>query len=374
MALRILRRLLNAVPADQQASGFILWLQNRGQNGSAQVERWQTALMEPLGAAGRESVVGGLHQWYFANAGAPIRTPTVLLHGYASSAVSFHRNLAALGAQVEQLYALDLPGNGMSQELPLGPAAARALARRGGARADIRALEDYYLDALERWRAANGLETLNVVGHSFGGYLAFKYALRHPARVQRLCLVSPLGVERNSGSVHARQGDAPPDPSSDPASPHYTRAAVLPPFLFEQQLRVLRWLGPLGAHLLWQYVNASFSRVPGREFHRYTFALLHRLALRPLPRKLFTGLFTNALLARDPLLDSLAELKVPNVQLLYGDHDWMDARAGRALVAELNALRGRPDASLAIVPAAGHNLFLDNPEDFHSWLLDFLRV
>ena len=39
-----------------------------------------------------------------------------------------------------------------------------------------------------------GLETFFLAGHSFGGYISGNYALRHPQRVKKLLLLSPLGM------------------------------------------------------------------------------------------------------------------------------------------------------------------------------------
>jgi pimeloyl-ACP methyl ester carboxylesterase len=41
---------------------------------------------------------------------------------------------------------------------------------------------------------ALGLDTVDIVGCSFGGWLAAELALRHPGRVGRLALVDPLGL------------------------------------------------------------------------------------------------------------------------------------------------------------------------------------
>ena len=48
----------------------------------------------------------------------------------------------------------------------------------------------HYLDLLD----AVGWGTVDVVGCSFGGWMAAEFAVRHPHRVRRLVLVSPLGV------------------------------------------------------------------------------------------------------------------------------------------------------------------------------------
>ena len=46
---------------------------------------------------------------------------------------------------------------------------------------------DMLLDALE-------IESAPVVGNSFGGFVAAEMAIRHPARVERLVLVTAAGV------------------------------------------------------------------------------------------------------------------------------------------------------------------------------------
>ncbi len=42
-----------------------------------------------------------------------------------------------------------------------------------------------------------GLEKMTLIGHSLGVYLTVAYALRHPARVNKLVLLSPAGVPRS---------------------------------------------------------------------------------------------------------------------------------------------------------------------------------
>jgi pimeloyl-ACP methyl ester carboxylesterase len=54
-------------------------------------------------------------------------------------------------------------------------------------------LQDYvmhYLDFMD----ALGLEQVNLVGFSLGGWLAGKFAMQHPQRVKKLVLVAPAGI------------------------------------------------------------------------------------------------------------------------------------------------------------------------------------
>jgi cardiolipin-specific phospholipase len=58
--------------------------------------------------------------------------------------------------------------------------------------------------SLDKWREAQGLETMVLVGHSFGGYLSSCYAETHPERVTHLTLVGPAGVAHHvSCNFHA---------------------------------------------------------------------------------------------------------------------------------------------------------------------------
>lgn len=53
---------------------------------------------------------------------------------------------------------------------------------------------DFFVDSLEEWRKAVGVERMHLLGHSWGGYLSTHYAAKHPERVASLILLSPWGV------------------------------------------------------------------------------------------------------------------------------------------------------------------------------------
>ncbi len=50
-----------------------------------------------------------------------------------------------------------------------------------------------FVDDLEAVRAATGAEAIDVIGHSFGAYLAMAYAAKYPARLRSLILASAMG-------------------------------------------------------------------------------------------------------------------------------------------------------------------------------------
>lgn len=96
--------------------------------------------------------------------------PALLLHGIGSSSASFRHQLAGL-ADAFSLWAWDAPGYAGSAD------PARALSMDGFADAAGEAL-----DAL-------GLDDAHVAGVSWGGVIATRFALRHPARVRSLALI-----------------------------------------------------------------------------------------------------------------------------------------------------------------------------------------
>ena len=101
----------------------------------------------------------------------------VLVHGDSASALDWSLALPAL-ARDHRVLAVDLPGNGDSSKPP---------ARYSPA---------LFADAVAAFLDAAGVERAVLVGHSLGGLVAARVALRHPDRVEALCLVAAAGLGR----------------------------------------------------------------------------------------------------------------------------------------------------------------------------------
>jgi pimeloyl-ACP methyl ester carboxylesterase len=103
--------------------------------------------------------------------------PAVLVHGLGGQWQNWLENIPRL-AQSRRVVAMDLPGSGLSPE----PA------------------EDVDVTIPQYGRWVNelcdrlGMEQIELVGNSMGGYIAAEVAIQFPERVKRLVLVSAAGI------------------------------------------------------------------------------------------------------------------------------------------------------------------------------------
>jgi len=107
--------------------------------------------------------------------------PAVLLvHGLATSMVTWYCNIDALVSSGYRVLALDLPGHGDSdkpKDLNYDPASAAELIRQ-------------FLVELK-------LDRISLVGNSAGGLVVGLFALAHPQQVEKLVLIAPGGMGRH---------------------------------------------------------------------------------------------------------------------------------------------------------------------------------
>jgi pimeloyl-ACP methyl ester carboxylesterase len=139
-------------------------------------------------AAGRDSADG-----------APKRT-CLVLHGLGTTAEAM-MEVAPILAASHRVVIPDLPGFG---DHPM----------HGDMPHDWR----LYIDAIERFRAHEGLGQVDVVGTSMGGAFAAAYAATYPDSVRRIVLLSPAGVvapNQNDFMARVAAGELPLDIKDD---------------------------------------------------------------------------------------------------------------------------------------------------------------
>jgi 4,5:9,10-diseco-3-hydroxy-5,9,17-trioxoandrosta-1(10),2-diene-4-oate hydrolase len=104
----------------------------------------------------------------------------ILVHGWAGCTSDFRALLEHLDGGTRWV-AFDFPGCGASDK------------------PDMHYSISGMADFLERFREVLGVETADLVGHSFGGQIAVHYAANHPDRVRRLVLIDPDGMAGEEG-------------------------------------------------------------------------------------------------------------------------------------------------------------------------------
>lgn len=272
-------------------------------------------------------------------------SPTlVMVHGYAASQGFFFKNFDTL-AKHFRIIAIDQLGWG------------------GSSRPDFTCTsteetEVWFIDSFEEWRKAKNLSNFVLLGHSFGGYIASKYALKHPEHVQHLILVGPAGftseTEHKSERLTKFQAT--------------WKGAVLN-HLWESNftpMKVVRGLGPFGPNLVRKYTSARFGEGEGlaeQESSLLTDYVYHTLAAKASGELCLKHIFSFGAFARSPLLQRASDWKVPTT-FIYGFQDWMDYKAADAARRSMTV-----PCDIIRVPQAGHFVFLDNAKGFHSAVL-----
>lgn len=102
--------------------------------------------------------------------------PIVLLHALLATATSWYRNVESL-SQAHRVYAVDIIGEG-NPSRPVRP---------------IKSLDDF-LQWFTELIDALGIETLSLVGNSYGGFTGAYYAMKLPDRVRKLVLIGPAAT------------------------------------------------------------------------------------------------------------------------------------------------------------------------------------
>ncbi|MSQ14170.1 MAG: alpha/beta fold hydrolase [Dehalococcoidia bacterium] len=130
---------------------------------------------QKVGLEHRYVQVNGVRTHYLVAGDGP---PVILLHGVGSSVVAWRENILPLARHL-RVYAVDLPGHGDSEKPRM----------------------DYSLSAASRFmiglQDALGLDHAHLIGQSLGGLIVLRFALDHPARVDRVVTVGTAGLGRD---------------------------------------------------------------------------------------------------------------------------------------------------------------------------------
>jgi pimeloyl-ACP methyl ester carboxylesterase len=103
--------------------------------------------------------------------------PLVMLHGWGQNLQSL-QPMGELLATQSQVHIIDLPGFGKSPPPPADWDTAQ------------------YADRIYQYLAAKGIESADMLGHSFGGRVSIRLAAKYPQKVRSITLINSGGLQR----------------------------------------------------------------------------------------------------------------------------------------------------------------------------------
>lgn len=351
----------------------------------------------------------------------------VLIHGYMAAMGYFVKNFEDLAKLYGNLviHAIDMPGFGNSArilfpkeliKLPKGATLAEEINQ-------IIGVENWFIDKIEQWRLQRGIEHFVLIAHSMGAYLSSCYLLKYNNQngtklVDKFVLVSPMGTESsdvslvNHKELQFNHHEAGGDPLQEIfasqdftkfenrhkelsklweklGKPKFPRNTVIR-MLWDWNIlpfQVLQYFGPVYSKILSLWSFQRFKNLKSNngdegsesntdlilKLHEYSYSIFNQY--QGSGELAITKLINHEILARLPLCDRGLENFLTDNDIstlwMYGDKDWMNLKGGEYCVEKLQQL-GDTKSRFVMVKDAGHHIYLDNPHEFNTLLIDFL--
>ncbi|KAI5618136.1 1-acylglycerol-3-phosphate O-acyltransferase ABHD5 isoform X1 [Silurus asotus] len=325
--------------------GITSWLPSWCPTSLCKLEEAEQRMLQPIHSKFYKKFVhissdNKLWTLVFSDTSVEHKTPLVLLHGFGGGVGLWTMNLDALSQQ-RPVYALDLLGFGQSS--------------RPHFSIDAHEAETQFVESVEEWREKLGLESIILLGHNLGGYLAAAYSLKYPSRVKHLILVEPWGFP-----------ECPEAGEEDRPFPVWIKVlgAVLSPF---NPLAGLRLAGPLGPRLV-QIVRPDFKKKYTALFNDNTVTeyIYHLNVQIPSGETAFKNMTISYGWAKRPMLQRVGLIRsdIP-ITVIYGSRSSIDGHSGNSI----REMRPNSHVELIAIRGAGHYVFADQPEDFNHRLL-----
>lgn len=260
--------------------------------------------------------------------------PLVCVPGGPGRASAYLEDLAGL-SQSHTLLRIDLRGTGFS---PLPE--------------DRESLSFPRLaDDIEAVRLAKGLDTIDLLAHSAGCFVALMYAARHPGRISRLVLVTPPGRGFMDNSEDVKRIRA-----TRKDEPWYAEAAEIEEMLeYAPEHRRARFDPGLRAFGYAKWDDRAQAHAASGDSQM---SMRASAAFAP----------TGQAIDRDGWHTALAAMAAPTL-VVVGPHDGMTGTAAGQVIAGL-----MPNATVTEVDGAAHYPWVDAPEAFRATVADFLAA
>lgn len=208
---------------------------------------------------------------------------------------------------------------------------------------------DRYVEEVETVRNSLDLGKVHLLGHSWGGWLAIEYALRHQEQLESLILVSTVAdiphltteLERLRGALGAETITMMQRHEAEGTFDHPEYMAAVTLLNYRHVCRLQKWPAPV-TRSLDDWNMGPYNAIQGpNEF-----------------------LYIGNLKDWNRIPD-LHQIRVP-VSIICGEHDELTPACS------MRIRHATPQAQLNIIPNASHMSFYENPDDYYPALLNFL--
>jgi len=248
----------------------------------------------------------------------------VLLHGLGSYLDSWCLNIGRFAEQ-HQVYAPDLLGHGYTDKPPIPYSL------------------DCFVTFLKDFLAAVGLARTHLVGHSWGGAVALRFAGLYPERVDRLVLAGSSGLGPDV-SLWLRLLTLPFFNTNAARVGRKVLKIVSRTVIVRPEKRTPEWIG-----MTQERMRISEVRAVVRAVTR------HHLNLRGLRPEVMELIRTQ-----------LPGLQAPTL-VIHGRNDWLIPPTNVAFAKTLN-----PRLEVRLLDRCGHELQYECAEEFNEAVLEFL--
>lgn len=280
--------------------------------------------------------------------GQRMSAPIIYLHGGPGGAISEHiiTSLSPFSEEGYDVYAYDQIGGGSSERLD-----------------DI---EDYSLDRhqrdLEEIVKEIGAKKVIIIGQSWGSVLATFYAVDNPDRVEKIIMTGPGPIF----PINWKLAEVKAPDSLNLKAPIFSNQDANEVYTFRD--RCIRWMAKaMGQKLVVDAEVDDFFTLLNTSLNRSTVCDTSLINESPGGGGYYAHIMTYKSLndAKDPR-EKMRKLQIP-VLIMKGQCDnqeWGFAKEYLELF---------PNASLTIIPNAGHKIEVEQPKSYYREIKTFLR-
>ena len=308
------------------------------------------------------------------------KSTLVLSHGFGSGLGFYYPNYDALAKIYDRVISFDWLGMGSSSRdknisAPITTNCGTVCSSRE--MTPLKASE-FFIDSLEELRNELKIKNFVLAGHSLGGYLSGRYALKYPEEIRGLVLISPVGIPSHPNDIVQNKD----------LSLGYRLITTAWKSNFTPQ-SIIRWRSADKGHdviknmLQRRFGKTKFSTHELNLLSKYMYQITAAPACGEYAlNSLLTPIISNqphetiannknkmntaSVYAIEPLeqLYTLNTLEIPSVLVMYGDTDWLYYNNIESSMQSWknNVLK---DVNYVNIPQAGHHIYLDNPDVFH---------